>query len=282
MSRHRRPSSKRVQFYAASGFVLVTMFGLLMLLSIFSSYTEGRQLNETLAAQHAAVTPTPPPRAPYIPPPPEVPYEPVEEVYVPETFPLPYGVTLPEVDFEALWAINPAVVGWIVLEGTPINLPVVQGENNYHYLSHLLDGRRNASGTLFIDSYNRPDFADHNTIIYGHNMQNGSMFAAIRRFRTQEFFDAHPQAFFLTPDGSYVIRFFAGHTTCVTSPSWRLEFEDDAAFEAWLAENRELSDFASDVAVGPRDRVVTLATCTTSREYADARYVLLGRLMPIG
>jgi len=271
-----RTASKRALFYTAASSVVVLIFGLLMLLSIFSTYTEGAQLHDELA-QH--VTRPPIERPAYVPIPME--YEP-EEVYVPETFTLPYGVTLPEVDFGALREINPNIVGWIILEGTPINLPVVQGENNYHYLNHLFDGRRSQVGTIFVDTYNRPGFVDHNTIFYGHNMQDGSMFSTLRSFRLQEFFDAHPMAFLLTPTGNYVIRFFAGHTTDVHSRSWRIQFADDAEMEGWIEENRRLSDFVSDVEVGPRDRLVTLATCTTSWESSNARYVVVGRLMPIG
>jgi len=265
-------------FYMASSFVVVTMFGLLMLLTIFSTYTEGAQMQDTLT-QHLTDAPPEAPPA-YVPAPVEEEPEP-EEVYIPETFPLPYGVVLPEVDFDALREINPDIVGWIILEGTPINHPVVQGENNYHYLNHLFDGRRNSAGTIFADTYNRPGFVDHNTILYGHNMHDGGMFSAIRRFRSQEFFDAHPMAFLLTPEGSYVIRFFAGHTTDVHSQSWRIQFAGEYEFAAWIAENRERSDFVSDVEVGPTHRIVTLATCTTSWA-SDARYVVLGRVMPVG
>jgi len=276
-----RTASKKATFYMASGFVVATMLGLLMLVSLFATYTEGAQLQEELT-QHLTA-----PSEREVEPIEEPPYVPAEEpeeevVYIPETFPLPYGVILPEVDFDALREINPNVVGWILLPGTPINLPVVQGENNYHYLNHLFDGRRSGVGTIFVDTYNRPGFIDHNTILYGHNMQDGSMFAAIRRFRSQEFFDTHPMAFLLTPDGNYVIRFFAGHTTDVHSQSWRIQFADDAEMEAWIEENRRLSDFVSDVEVGPRDRLITLATCTTSWESSNARYVVVGRLMPIG
>ncbi|MCL2588588.1 MAG: class B sortase, partial [Oscillospiraceae bacterium] len=154
--------NRRGLFYVASGFVLVTAFGILMLLSVFSAYTEGAQLQDELL-QHVMVTP----RAEPIDIPIAEPEETGAETAPPETFPLPYGVTLPEIDFEALQEINPHIVGWLVLEGTPINLPLVQGENNYHYLEHLFDGTRNRSGTLFVDTYNRPGFVDDNTIIYG-------------------------------------------------------------------------------------------------------------------
>ncbi|MCL2427573.1 MAG: class B sortase [Oscillospiraceae bacterium] len=295
--------SKKAMFYTSSIFVVVTMFGLLMLASILSTYTEGAQMSDVLS-QHISESP----QADVVAMEMDVPleeeiveadsseealealyiYDALEEEldeyeeYIPETFPLPYGVVLPEVDFDALREINPDIVGWIILEGTPIDLPVVQGEDNVHYLNHLFDGRRSQVGTIFMDAYNRQGFADHNTILHGHNMRNGSMFSVLRRFRSQEFFDANPMAFLLTPDGNYVIRFFAGHTTCVTSQSWRIQFADDAEMEEWIEENRRLSDFESDVEVGASHRMMTLSTCTASSEFRNARYVVIGRLMPIG
>jgi len=255
------------------------MFGLLMLLTIFTTYTEGAQMHDTLA-QHIMLAPEVETEALYVPD--EELEEPIEEYVPEETFPLPYGVVLPEVDWDALREINPNAIAWIILEGTPINYPIVQGENNYHYLNHLFDGRRNRGGTIFADTYNRSGFRDHNTILYGHNMRDGSMFAAIRNFREQGFFDAHPMAFLLTPERNYVIRFFAGHTTEVGSPNWQIRFTGEAEFAAWIEENRLLSDFVSDVEVSASNRVVTLATCTTSWEFDDVRYVVVGRLMPIG
>lgn len=69
------------------------------------------------------------------------------------------------VDFEGLRAINPEVVGWIYCEGTGINYPVMQGENNDYYLTHSYDGAYNVSGSIFVEAENRAGFADRNTII---------------------------------------------------------------------------------------------------------------------
>ena len=282
----RRTASKRILFCITSGFVLVMMFGLLMLLSIASTYTEGAQAYDVL--RHVIVTPQmevlPVQSLPDLSDeleltPLDIPYE-EAAVESPETFTLPDTVTLPEVDFGVLREVNSNVVAWLILEGTPINYPVVQGENNYHYLEHLFDGTRNRAGTLFVDSYNLPGFADHNTIIYGHHMQNGSMFAALVNYRTQTFFDAHPWAFLITPEGNYVIQFFAGYTTDVEAPSWRLEFADEAEFTAWIETSRLRSDFESEVEVSASDRLVTLSTCSWA--FDNARYVLIGKLVPIG
>ena len=276
----RRRLFKQILFYTASSFIVVMMLSLLMLLSTFSSYREGLQLYDALA-QHLSVRaeaePEPFPLPLAHPEPEPEPEYPEEEPV--ETFTLPDHIVLPEVDFDGLRAINPNVVGWIILEGTPINYPVVQGDDNYHYLDHLFNGTRNPSGAIFVDSYNLPDFVDDNTVIYGHHMRDGSMFAALERYRSQAFFDENPWVFLLTPEGNYVIKLFAGYVVDVEASSWRLEFSDDAEMQYWIDERRSRSDFISDVEVGPSDRLVTLSTC--SFVFHNARYVVVGRLMPI-
>jgi len=196
-----------------------------------------------------------------------------------ETFILPDHIVLPTVDFEALAEINDNVVGWIILEGTPINYPVVQGEDNLFYLTHLFDGRWNPSGSIFVDYINTPGFVDQHTIIYGHNMQDGSMFAAIESYMTQEFYDNHPYIFLITPERRYVIKPFAGYMADTRMPSWRLYFEDADDVESWIADRRERSDFVSNTEALPHHRFITLSTCSSI--WHDIRYVLVGRVMPV-
>ena len=279
----RRRLSKRLLFYITSGFIIVMMVSLFMLASFLSMYRESARTYDALS-QHLTFAlhgvggqvsdvmnnlPTGEPLA-----------EPIEEPGEPEeTFALPEGVLLPQVDFDALAEINPHIVAWILLEGTPINYPVVQGADNYHYLMHLFDGTRNASGTIFVDSYNRPGFVDQNTVIYGHNMWDGSMFSALERYRSQEFFEENPWLFFLTPERNYVIKLFAGYETTVTGTSWRLGFADDTDLQEWLDMRRESSAFVSEVEVDPSHRFVTLSTCSGTSP--SGRFVVIGRLIPI-
>ena len=106
----------------------------------------------------------------------------------------------PEVDFAALREINPDIVAWIYIEGTKINYPIVQGEDNSYYLKHLFSGEWNGSGCIFLDFRNDASFADRHSIIYGHHMKNGTMFTDLDKYKKQEFFDEHPIALLITPD----------------------------------------------------------------------------------
>jgi sortase B len=206
--------------------------------------------------------------------------EDVEEGETEETFTLPAGVELPAVDFDSLREINPNVIGWIILEGTPMNLPVVQGDDNIFYLNHLFDGRSNASGAIFLDYINSPDFTDPHTIIYGHHMHDGSMFASVEQYQFQDFYEEHQLIFLLTPERDYVIKPFAGYLANPhTDDSWRLEFENESDKNNWIDGRRERSNFESNTQVDGSQRFVTLSTC--SNRVIDTRYVVVGRLMPI-
>ena len=89
-----------------------------------------------------------------------------------------------------------------------LNYPVTHTDNNEYYLNHLYDGTYNKVGCLFADYENRADFSDRNTIIYGHNMRDGSMFALLNRYDEQSYFDTHRQMYLVTPKGGYVMEIF--------------------------------------------------------------------------
>lgn len=182
---------------------------------------------------------------------------------------------LPQVDFTALKAINPDIVGWILIDGTNINYPVVQGRDNQYYLRHLFTGEYNASGCIFLDSWNTPDFTDQHSILYGHHMDNGTMFNGLMDYKEQSFFDAHPNALLLTPTGSYRIDFFAGYVANVRADAWQVDFRLDG-FATWLREAKEKSLFTSEVEPTAMDKVLTLSIC--SYEFDNARFVLHGLL----
>lgn len=184
----------------------------------------------------------------------------------------------PEVDFEALQAVNPDIVAWIYMEGTTINYPVVQGEDNSQYLDRLFDGTYNSSGSIFMDYRNAPDFSGRHTILYGHHMRNGSMFAVIADYVAQDLSKEYPFCQILTPEGNYKLEFFAGYVDDPNADAWQLEFASDEEYGQWLEWSAERSAFASAVIPTAQDRVVTLSTC--SYEFSDARCVLLGILRP--
>lgn len=90
-----------------------------------------------------------------------------------------------QVDFNKLEEINPDVIAWIEIPGLEISYPVVQGRDNDYYLHHLITGENHKSGSIFMDFHNQEDLSDRNTIIYGHNMKDGSMFGTLDQYQSQ-------------------------------------------------------------------------------------------------
>lgn len=180
------------------------------------------------------------------------------------------------VDFSALEEINPDIVGWIYGPDTGISYPVVQGSDNEYYLHHLLDGSYNKNGTVFVDAQNSPGFADQNTILYGHHMKNGTMFAALEQYREQEYYQQHPVFYLLTPEGNYQLDIFSACVISANDEVYQTQFAEDEDFRLWVSRQTARSDVKNTVSVGAEDRVVTLSTC--AYDFEDARYVVLARL----
>lgn len=182
------------------------------------------------------------------------------------------------VDFDLLRAENEDIVGWIYCEGTPLDYLVVQGPDNDYYLRRSYDGVHSTAGTIFIDASNRPDFADCNTIIYGHNMKNGSMFAVLSDWAEQEFYEEHPVIWILTPEQDYQMVLKSGYTVSAHSDTYTIYPEACEEFDSYLADAMERSDFEPVQGDKGEGHYVLLSTC--SYVFDDARYVLLGELVP--
>ena len=185
-------------------------------------------------------------------------------------------IAFPEVDFAGLRSINEQVVGWIYDDASVINYPIVQARDNDYYLYRLFNGESNPSGAIFLDCQNQSDFSDSHCIIYGHHMKDGSMFAALSNYKSQEYFEEHPRMLLLTPDENYTVEIFAGYVADVEDDAWVTGFGSEADYEDWIASAISKSLIRADFAPSASDHVLTLSTC--SYEFQDARFVLLGVL----
>lgn len=185
-------------------------------------------------------------------------------------------IVFPIIDFALLKEKNPDVVGWVYIEGTNINYPVVQGEDNRHYVSTMFDGSTNKAGSIFMDYQNNPDMSDRHTVLYGHNMKNKTMFADILNYKDQAYYDEHPVGVYITPEKNYRFDIVAAHVVSLADSAWQLEFVTEDEIESWLREAMICSGFESRVQFQPGDKLITLSTC--SYEFDDARFVLVGIL----
>lgn len=183
-----------------------------------------------------------------------------------------------QVDFDALKNINPDVVGWLYCPNTVISYPVVQGEDNVYYLNHLFDGRQNSSGCLFLDS-RCEGWDGKNSVIYGHHMKNGTLFASLENYQDPLYYEAHPRLFLLTPDSVLTIDLFSAYVTSEESDSWKLDFSSQDEFESWIDSTRERSCFDSNIIPQVSDQIITLSTCNYT--FANARFVCHGVLRKV-
>ncbi|MBQ4451264.1 MAG: class B sortase [Clostridia bacterium] len=183
------------------------------------------------------------------------------------------------VDFDSLLAINSDVAGWLYCPDSVISYPVVQGADNQYYLHHKLDGSYGYSGPLFLDVACSRTLEDENTLVYGHNMKDGSMFRSLFSYREQDYYAAHPSMWLLTPEGDYRVDLFAGFVTKAGDWAYQIHFGNADDREDFLNRALENSEFAADFVPGPEDRIVTLSTCDYS--FNNARFVVLGALRPL-
>jgi len=190
----------------------------------------------------------------------------------------------PYVDFDSLSVRYPGIVAWIKLEGdradsrgNPIDYPVMQYTDNDHFLSHLPDGTYHRSGSIFLDYRNNSDFSDKSILIYGHESRTQEMFAALKYYRDQDFYDANPVIYLHTPQQDFMIVLFAGHLAHSQRDHPPLFFEDDEEFLDYIEGIKSISFFSSDVVVNADDRIVSLCTC--AYDFDEARLVLAGILV---
>lgn len=187
------------------------------------------------------------------------------------------GVPL-TVDFDLLQEEYEDIVAWIYCEDTQINYPVMQSEDNSYYLDKMPSGQSNAAGSIFMDCRNNADFSDYNTILYGHNMKNGSMFGTLDEFKSQDYYNEHPVMYLLTPTKDYRVDLISGFITAADSNVYSFVVSDGQK-KLFLETAKGKSLFSSSVTATEDACFLTLSTC--SYEYDNARFVLIGKLVEI-
>ncbi|MDO4321443.1 MAG: class B sortase [Lachnospiraceae bacterium] len=191
-------------------------------------------------------------------------------------------VTLPmmhnPIDFAELQQVNSDIVGWLRIRALDISYPVVQGEDNDFYLHRTFEKEDNFAGCLFVNCDNSPKLTDQNTIVYGHNMKNGSMFGKLKQFREEGTFDKGKYFWMFTPDLIYQYRIFSATVVDKTGLTYQTFFTDDE-FSQWMNYAFETSEVDNTgVEVTKDDRVMTLSTCTGDD---STRFVVMGKLVQI-
>lgn len=182
------------------------------------------------------------------------------------------------IDFEQLQSVNEDIVGWLRIRGLGISYPVVQGEDNDYYLHRTFERTDNFAGCIFMNCDNDSDLSDQNTIIYGHNMKDGSMFGKLKNYNEEDVYQKSKYFWIYTPDLIYQYRIFSASIVNKTGLTYQIMFTEDEfnqfvnqAFSSSVVDNSGLS-------VTREDRVVTLSTCTGDD---STRFVVVGKLAQI-
>lgn len=170
------------------------------------------------------------------------------------------------IDFEELWETNPDVYAWIVIPGTDINYPILQHPtDDSYYLNHNIDGSTGRPACIYTESLNSKDFTDNNTVIYGHNMRNGTMFAQLHKFEDKDFFDEHREIIIYLPDKVLYYKIFAVHNYDDRHLLYSFDFSDKAVYKDYLESIFSIDDMNANIdtemTVTENDKIITLATC---------------------
>jgi sortase B len=178
-----------------------------------------------------------------------------------------------KINWSALQTINPDIVGWIMIPNTTINYPIVQASDNEYYLKHLSDKTPSETGAIFLDSDNDPTIAGWNNIIYGHNLLDGSMFASLKSYSDQAFFDEHQTILLATPQKNYQLKVVASLVCDADDKLRRFGFTDRADYDTYV---KMLLDYAvlNRLAEGEiPETLYCFATCTDTN-YSKRTMVL--------
>ncbi len=184
-----------------------------------------------------------------------------------------------KVDWDRLKAINPDTVGWVYIPGTSVNYPIVHTTNDDKYLTTDFNGQQTwgaTYGSIFLSAANAPDFSDANNIVYGHHLNNGSMFAAIAGFDNADQFNAHRTVYILTPQGNYKLRSFSLVHVAADDPLAQTVFASEEERTAYAQDKITRSVVAASGIPAAADITRMFAFATCDNLPSDGRYVLYG------
>lgn len=178
----------------------------------------------------------------------------------------------------SLAQINPDIYGWISIEGTEINYPIVQGEDNDYYLNHAYTGDYLPEGSIFVDYRNNESITkNYNTVIYGHNITTGAMFHDVTKFFRDQYMNG-VYIYVYTYDGVYIYEPFSVYESRYDYNYFKTGFTGSEDFISFAEEMRDNSAVEKkDITFGENDRIITLSTCTNGA-YTQ-RYALHARLI---
>lgn len=167
--------------------------------------------------------------------------------------------------------------GWIKIDNTNINYPIVQGKDNSFYLDKDINKNYLSSGSIFMNYLNH-GFNDENTVLFGHHMRNKTMFAQLKKYKEKEFFYGNNDIE-IEVENDKVLKYkvFSAYVTDAKDNYIKTNFDDKDQYKEFLEDIKNKSQYKSDIDVNENDKIITLSTC--SYEFNDARMVVHGKLL---
>ncbi len=207
--------------------------------------------------------------------------------FVPTPTPNPHAQELQQalelvnIDFSAWQSLNQDVQAWIHNEAIDVDHPILKSPDNEYYLTHDIDLSYKSMGSIFFDFRNKTNFSDRNTIIYGHNFDNGLMFSNLVWYKSQQFYEENPYYYLYTPEQVYRVDIAAGIVVSETDITYLdIDFKSDMEFRSLIQKIKENSVLETEIELSPRDHLVTLYTCTN--DWQGQRFVVIGKITRLG
>ena len=185
------------------------------------------------------------------------------------------------IDFDKLEKANPDIYAWISIPSVNVDYPILQSEtDNSYYLDHTVNGQKSAYGSIYTENYNDKDFSDFNTLIYGHNMKNGTMFGSLKKFRDSTFFNENRFITVYTKGRILKYEIFAAYTWDNKHILLSRNFENEYNRKVYIDEIFAVRDMNSqinkEIEVTENDKIITLSTCMNDK---SKRFLVSGVLV---
>ena len=180
------------------------------------------------------------------------------------------------IDYDELYSINNDYIGWIYIPDTVINYPLVSSSDNDYYLHRTFLKEYNFAGTLFLD-YLTKDLSHSNVIIYGHRMNNGSMFADLEKYLKDTFYEEHNKIYIFTKHELFEFEIISCRVVGLEDECYTVGFSDTSAFNSWAARMKDQSRYTTSHALKDNANIITLSTCVRNNE--DSRIVVQAQLV---
>lgn len=173
--------------------------------------------------------------------------------------------------FEPYIELNEDFMGWIKIEGTSIDDPIVQGDDNAHYLEYDYTDTKNYAGAIFLDYKNQGNFYDNHMSLYAHYMEDGSMFHDLHKYKEEAFLNAYPEIILSGLRETETYEIFSVHIVSAYDYYLYLDL-NDTALKEYAAHFKRLSMFDKPVTFPEELKLLTLVTCTY--EFENARLLI--------